>query len=48
MLTCLAAICLTSAVAIDGDTLRVGTAVPDMRLAKAAAEAGLDGLGHGT
>ncbi|GJD54224.1 UDP-N-acetylmuramate dehydrogenase [Methylobacterium dankookense] len=29
---------------IDGDTLRVGTAVPDMRLAKAAAEAGLDGL----
>ena len=31
-------------VAIDGDHLRVGTAVPDMRLAKAAAEAGLDGL----
>ncbi|GJD75470.1 UDP-N-acetylmuramate dehydrogenase [Methylobacterium goesingense] len=31
-------------VAIDGETLRVGTAVPDMRLAKAAAEAGLDGL----
>ncbi|MEE7475668.1 UDP-N-acetylmuramate dehydrogenase [Methylobacterium hispanicum] len=29
---------------IDGDRLRVGTAVPDMRLAKAAAEAGLDGL----
>ena len=29
---------------VDGDTLRVGTAVPDMRLAKAAAEAGLDGL----
>jgi UDP-N-acetylmuramate dehydrogenase len=32
------------AVEIDGETLRVGTAVPDMRLAKAAAEAGLDGL----
>ncbi|MCJ2055727.1 UDP-N-acetylmuramate dehydrogenase [Methylobacterium sp. J-048] len=31
-------------IAIDGDTLQVGTAVPDMRLAKAAAEAGLDGL----
>ncbi|MBY0258392.1 UDP-N-acetylmuramate dehydrogenase [Methylobacterium sp.] len=31
-------------VAIDGETLRVGTAVPDMRLAKVAAEAGLDGL----
>ncbi|GJE53709.1 MULTISPECIES: UDP-N-acetylmuramate dehydrogenase [Methylobacterium] len=31
-------------VAVDGDTLRAGTAVPDMRLAKAAAEAGLDGL----
>lgn len=31
-------------VAVDGLTLRVGTAVPDMRLAKAAAEAGLDGL----
>ncbi|KQP30872.1 UDP-N-acetylenolpyruvoylglucosamine reductase [Methylobacterium sp. Leaf104] len=31
-------------VEIDGETLRVGTAVPDMRLAKAAAEAGLDGL----
>jgi UDP-N-acetylmuramate dehydrogenase len=31
-------------IAIDGDTLAVGTAVPDMRLAKAAAEAGLDGL----
>jgi UDP-N-acetylmuramate dehydrogenase len=31
-------------VEIDGDTLRAGTAVPDMRLAKAAAEAGLDGL----
>ena len=29
---------------VDGDRLRVGTAVPDMRLAKAAAEAGLDGL----
>ncbi|TXM97685.1 FAD-binding protein, partial [Methylobacterium sp. WL122] len=27
------------AVEIDGDTLRAGTAVPDMRLAKAAAEA---------
>ncbi|KQT76877.1 UDP-N-acetylmuramate dehydrogenase [Methylobacterium sp. Leaf466] len=31
-------------VEIDGDTLRAGTAVPDMRLAKAAAEASLDGL----
>ncbi|MCJ2036995.1 UDP-N-acetylmuramate dehydrogenase [Methylobacterium sp. J-068] len=31
-------------VAVDGETLLVGTAVPDMRLAKAAAEAGLDGL----
>ena len=31
-------------IAIDGDTLTVGTAVPDMRLAKAAAEAGIDGL----
>lgn len=31
-------------VEIDGDTIRAGTAVPDMRLAKAAAEAGLDGL----
>lgn len=31
-------------IAIDGDALTVGTAVPDMRLAKAAAEAGLDGL----
>jgi UDP-N-acetylmuramate dehydrogenase len=31
-------------VEVDGDTLRAGTAVPDMRLAKAAAEAGLDGL----
>ena len=31
-------------IAVDGDALRVGTAVPDMRLAKAAAEAGLDGL----
>jgi UDP-N-acetylmuramate dehydrogenase len=29
---------------IDGDTIRAGTAVPDMRLAKAAAEASLDGL----
>lgn len=31
-------------IAVDGEELRVGTAVPDMRLAKAAAEAGLDGL----
>ncbi|MEA1831982.1 UDP-N-acetylmuramate dehydrogenase [Methylobacterium durans] len=31
-------------VEIDGGSLRVGTAVPDMRLAKSAAEAGLDGL----
>lgn len=31
-------------VAVDGDTIRAGTAVPDMRLAKSAAEAGLDGL----
>ncbi|MDR7040099.1 UDP-N-acetylmuramate dehydrogenase [Methylobacterium sp. BE186] len=31
-------------VEIDGESLRAGTAVPDMRLAKAAAEAGLDGL----
>ena len=31
-------------VAVDGDMIRAGTAVPDMRLAKAAAEAGLDGL----
>jgi len=31
-------------VEIDGEHLAVGTAVPDMRLAKAAAEAGLDGL----
>ncbi|NEU13712.1 UDP-N-acetylmuramate dehydrogenase [Methylobacterium sp. BTF04] len=31
-------------VAIDGEHLRAGTALPDMRLAKAAAEAGLDGL----
>lgn len=31
-------------VEIDGETIRSGTAVPDMRLAKAAAEAGLDGL----
>ncbi|MGU3536592.1 UDP-N-acetylmuramate dehydrogenase [Methylobacterium sp. A54F] len=31
-------------VAVDGDALRVGAAVPDVRLAKAAAEAGLDGL----
>ncbi|MCJ2137983.1 UDP-N-acetylmuramate dehydrogenase [Methylobacterium sp. J-026] len=31
-------------ITIDGDILAVGTAVPDMLLAKAAAEAGLDGL----
>lgn len=31
-------------VAIDGETIRAGTAVPDMRLAKSAAEASLDGL----
>jgi UDP-N-acetylmuramate dehydrogenase len=31
-------------IAVEGDTLQVGTAVPDMRVAKAAAEAGLDGL----
>ena len=31
-------------VSIDGDTISAGTAVPDMRLAKAAAEAALDGL----
>lgn len=31
-------------IAIDGETIRAGTAVPDMRLAKAAAEASLDGL----
>ena len=31
-------------VAIDGETIRAGTAVPDMRLAKTAAEASLDGL----
>ncbi|MEG9502927.1 MAG: UDP-N-acetylmuramate dehydrogenase [Methylorubrum extorquens] len=31
-------------VEIDGETIRSGTAVPDMRLAKAAAEASLDGL----
>ncbi|WP_375466408.1 UDP-N-acetylmuramate dehydrogenase [uncultured Methylobacterium sp.] len=31
-------------VAVDGDTLRAGTAVPDLRLAKAAADAALDGL----
>lgn len=31
-------------VAIEGQTLRAGAAVPDMRLAKAAAEASLDGL----
>ncbi|MFK5599676.1 UDP-N-acetylmuramate dehydrogenase [Methylobacterium sp. HMF5984] len=32
------------AVEVDGDRLQAGTAVPDMRLAKAAAEASLDGL----
>ena len=31
-------------IAVDGETIRAGTAVPDMRLAKAAAEASLDGL----
>lgn len=31
-------------VEIDGEMIRAGTAVPDMRLAKTAAEAGLDGL----
>ncbi|GLS46534.1 UDP-N-acetylmuramate dehydrogenase [Methylobacterium brachythecii] len=31
-------------VEIDGDSIRAGTAVPDMRLAKSAAEASLDGL----
>ena len=31
-------------VEIDGETIRAGTAVPDMRLAKAATEASLDGL----
>ncbi|MEH3116907.1 MAG: UDP-N-acetylmuramate dehydrogenase [Methylorubrum populi] len=31
-------------VGIDGETISAGTAVPDMRLAKAAAEAALDGL----
>ncbi|MCJ2026485.1 UDP-N-acetylmuramate dehydrogenase [Methylobacterium sp. J-067] len=31
-------------VTIDGETISAGTAVPDMRLAKAAAEASLDGL----
>ena len=31
-------------VEIDGETIRSGAAVPDMRLAKAAAEASLDGL----
>ena len=31
-------------IAIEGETIRAGTAVPDMRLAKAAAEASLDGL----
>ena len=32
------------AVEIEGEDIRAGTAVPDMRLAKAAAEASLDGL----
>lgn len=32
MLTCLAAICLTSAVAIDGDTLRIDAPGKDLRL----------------
>ncbi|MDP4024265.1 UDP-N-acetylmuramate dehydrogenase [Methylobacterium sp. NEAU 140] len=31
-------------VAVDGETVRAGAAVPDTRLAKAAAEAALDGL----
>lgn len=31
-------------VTVDGETISAGTAVPDMRLAKAAAEATLDGL----
>ena len=31
-------------VEIDGETIRAGTAVPDMRLAKTAAEASLEGL----
>ena len=31
-------------VEIDGENIRAGTAVPDMRLAKSAAEASLDGL----
>ncbi len=31
-------------VEVDGTRLRAGTAVPDMRLAKAAAEASVDGL----
>lgn len=31
-------------VTVDGETITAGTAVPDMRLAKAAAEAALDGL----
>ena len=29
---------------VEGETIRAGTAVPDMKLARAAAEAGLDGL----
>ena len=32
------------AVAVDGETLRAGTAVPDVKVARAAADAGLDGL----
>ncbi|MET7245959.1 UDP-N-acetylmuramate dehydrogenase [Methylobacterium sp. EM32] len=31
-------------IAIEGETIRAGTAVPDMKLARAAAEAGLEGL----
>ncbi len=29
---------------LDGHRLRVGTATPDMKLARAAADAGIDGL----
>lgn len=32
------------AIAVEGDKIRAGTAVPDMRLARAAAEASLEGL----
>ncbi|GJD51356.1 UDP-N-acetylenolpyruvoylglucosamine reductase [Methylobacterium crusticola] len=31
-------------IAVDGEAIRAGTAVPDMKVARAAAEAGLDGL----